>query len=400
MSDESSDGSSGFSLGPDGDRVDSFTEVTTTGFFSRIAGSVVGVLIGILLFGGAFVVLYLNEGRTDTGNLAGTASEVNPASPNPAANGKLVSLTGPLSTDETVGDNLYLRPGNYLAVARKVEMYAWVEEQSSRTKTNVGGSQTTETTYTYEKQWVENPARSSGFRQSPGHENPAKALDAAETRARSAQLGAYSLDLNGIDLPSFSPVALSPENTMDAPGAVLAGSSSLFQGRGSPEAPQVGDLRISYSAVNSGINVTLFGRQAGTTIGPFVDRGNNRLFRAFAGTRAQAIGQLHTEFTVVTWVLRVAGFLMLWIGLNLVFGPISTLLDIVPIFGSISRGVTGLITFFVALGLTVVTVIVSILLHHIVALLIALLVAAALVAGLAWCAKSRGRMPRLKVGSG
>ena len=46
----------------------SFTTVTTTGYFQRIINSFVGILIGVLLFAGSFFLLYWNEGRFDLSN--------------------------------------------------------------------------------------------------------------------------------------------------------------------------------------------------------------------------------------------------------------------------------------------------------------------------------------------
>ena len=42
---------------------DSITEITRTGFGSRILGSVVGMLIGFLLLIASVILLYWNEGR-------------------------------------------------------------------------------------------------------------------------------------------------------------------------------------------------------------------------------------------------------------------------------------------------------------------------------------------------
>jgi hypothetical protein len=67
----------------------------------------------------------------------------------------------------------------------------------------------------------------------------------------------------------------------------------------------------------------------------------------------------------------------MWFGLMALFGPISVFLDVLPIFGSISRGGIGAITFVVSLVLSVVTILISMILHNLIALIavIVLLVA-------------------------
>jgi len=66
---------------------------------------------------------------------------------------------------------------------------------------------------------------------------------------------------------------------------------------------------------------------------------------------------------------------MMWGGMMLVLGPISTLLDILPILGSISGFFIALATFLIALILSVITILVSMIFHNIIALIFALLIA-------------------------
>ncbi|MBV9787505.1 MAG: hypothetical protein JOZ51_04995, partial [Chloroflexi bacterium] len=151
---------------------DQYTEVTHTGFFKNVFNSFIGALIGVLLFFGSFVVLWMNEGTVNLATIAQKSTLASAASVDPSLDGEFLAATGKLSSAETLGDETFLRPGNYLALDRSVEMYAWVEKTSSKTTKNTGGSSTTETTYTYEKQWTSNPESSSSFRHAAGHNNP------------------------------------------------------------------------------------------------------------------------------------------------------------------------------------------------------------------------------------
>ncbi|MEK7086035.1 MAG: TMEM43 family protein, partial [Patescibacteria group bacterium] len=145
---------------------DQYKVVTTKGYGSRIVDSIKGVGMGILLFLASFGVLYWNEGRVDLSEVAKNAVEISSTEVALAGvDGKLVSTNGKITSGETLGDGLYLNPGKYLSVHRDVEMYAWVEKTSSNSDTNLGGSETTETTYTYAKEWTSSPS-SSGFRAS------------------------------------------------------------------------------------------------------------------------------------------------------------------------------------------------------------------------------------------
>jgi len=134
----------------------------------------------------------------------------------------------------------------------------------------------------------------------------------------------------------------------------------------------VGDVRISFGAIPSGKKVTVFGKLIGGAIEPHLIKGETKFYRAMYGTRDEAIAELKTEYKVAGWIGRIVGFLMMWIGMLLLLGPISTVLDVLPFLGSASRFVVGLLTFPIALALSLVTIIVSMIAHNVIALVIVL----------------------------
>lgn len=358
---------------------DQFTEVTTTGYGQRIINSIKGVLVGLILFVVSFGLLYWNEGRVDLSKIAKSATEISSATINTdtSLNGKLVSTTGIVNSDQVIGDNLYLKPDKFIAVKRQVEMYSWVENSESRTKRNIGGSETTETTYTYSKNWVENPKSSSNFKYPEGHENPQKSLDSYTNKVTTATIGAYHFDPQSITLPNFSKLPLNSQNVTLSGDAVLANDTYIFikkSKEGTFDNPQIGDLRISYHVLLPGFEGTIFGKLNGSKINPYFDQKGNMLYRLFIGTREQAISTLHTEYRISLWILRIIGFLLMWVGLMMLFQPISVLLDILPIFGTISRFLINIVTFIVAFVLTIVTIFVSMIAHNLIALIIVLVI--------------------------
>lgn len=358
---------------------DQFTDVTTTGYGGRIINSIKGVVIGLILFVVSFGLLYWNEGRVDLSNIAKTATEISSAtvSTGSTLNGKLISTTGNVDSDQVIGDNLFLNPDKFIAVERKVEMYSWIEKSESHSKTNTGGSETTQTTYTYSKDWTENPKSSSNFKHPEGHENPQKSLDSYTNKVTTATIGAYNFGLQSVTLPNFSQLPLNSQNVTLNDGATLANDSYIFINKradGTFDSPQIGELRISYHVLRSGFEGTIFGKLSGSKIDPFFDQNGNNLYRLFIGTREQGISTLHSEYTTLLWILRLAGFLLMWFGLMALFGPISVLLDFLPIFGAISRSLINVATFLVAFVLTIVTILVSMIAHSLIALIIVLVI--------------------------
>lgn len=353
--------------------VDQFTEVTEENWFSRLGSSCFGAIIGIVLFFASFAVLFWNEGRTDFSQLANKAVPIEATRSAPQNVDKLVSVTGEIITTERLGDDRFLLPGDYVAVQREVEMYAWSEEKRTRSRKKVGGSEVRETTYTYTREWTGNPENSSTFKQSAGHQNPNKRIPDYSDRVSQAKIGIYALDMRPLQLPRGERLALRPDRLQLNRNIQLAGNY-LFQGNGSLNNPDVGDLRMQYWVLPNRARATVFGRLADDNRLGVYRQGGDRFFRLLLGGRSQAIQTMRTEHRVLTWVLRGVGFLMMWFGLIFAASPISTFLDVLPFLGDLAEMITGFASFFVALILSAITIVVSILLHNLVALLIAIAV--------------------------
>ena len=145
---------------------DRFTEVTTQGWGSRLGGSLVAALIGLILVPASIVLLYWNEGRAvDASRALGRgAAEIIEVAATPVdaqADGKLVHVTAMMQPTTPARDPVFGVSGDgLLRLARTVEMYQWKETSSSQSQQSVGGSKTTETTYSYQKAWSDQPVNS------------------------------------------------------------------------------------------------------------------------------------------------------------------------------------------------------------------------------------------------
>ncbi len=139
--------------------------------------------------------------------------------------------------------------------------------------------------------------------------------------------------------------------------------------------PQVGDTQVNYYVLPNEANVTTFGKLDGKNIVSFYDDNNNKLFYMYPGSRADAISSLHSQYVLWLWVFRGIGFIMMWLGLSMLFSPILTLLSILPILASIGGFTVMLATFVIALILTAVTIVVSIIAHNPIALISSVVVA-------------------------
>ncbi len=352
---------------------DQITETVTKGWWSRIMNSIMWVFIGFLMFIVSFVVLYYNEWRVDLSKVAKTAIEVDGSSEaSQEVDKQLVSMTNTLKSDEKIGDT-YIKEWDYISLQRNVEMYAWKENKKSTSKKNVGGSETTTTTYTYEKEWTSRPDNSWNFKEPAGHENPQMSMSINSISVSKAKVWMYDVDMNQVTLPQDYSLSLNNNNVISTGSLKLANDKYLFQGSGTIDSPVVGDIRVSYSYIRNPLDtVTIFWKldKGGKKVSPYYGDKNAKLYRIFEWTRDTAISTMKTEHTIMTWALRTLGFGLMWFGLMSLFGPISVFLDVLPIFGSISRFWVAAVTFIVSVILSAVTIIVSMIIHNVIALVV------------------------------
>ncbi|MEK7183821.1 MAG: TMEM43 family protein [Patescibacteria group bacterium] len=349
--------------------------------------SISGVLFGIMLFLVSFGVLYWNEGRADLSDVAKKAViiQADSVTSNTELDGQLVSASGTVTAEPLIGDDLYLKPGSYFAVERHVDVYAWVEQSETVTRNPSDGPETTETVYSYVMEWVDEPADAKEFHEPEGHTNPAGTLDESNTTVSSAMVEQYGFTPEVIDLPVLSPVTLKADKVSLTQNATLVSEAYIYvrnSTTGTYQAPQLGDERVSYAVLPVPFEGTVFGKLDGSTIDPFVTKKGDTFYRVFNETHDESVARLHAEYTTALWAFRVFGFLMMWFGLALLFTPIRSVLDFVPILGGIGKAVIAFITFVVALILSAVTVVVSAVLHN----LIAVIIVVAVMLGLAMTA--------------
>ena len=372
-------------------------------WLSKLMGSIQGILIGLILFVVSIGLLYWNEGRVDISSVADKAVEISATEQSTEAEGQLISTSGKITTEDLLGDT-YLQAGNYIAVRRNVEMYAWDESSETKSKTTNGenyvdvdennASNGSEKTYIYNKVWTSNPDDSAGFKFPAQHQNPQKPLPDKTVTVENAKIGIYEVDLDKAQLPGFDTVSLSEGNTMLDKGLLTEDDESgmaffesfediaptlesdkyIYKGFGTLENPEVGDIRISYSVLPADQDVTVFGQQSGTKITTYIGEKNSKLYRIFSGTRSEALSQMSTEHTTMTWGLRLLGFVLMWIGLGMLLGPISAVLDFVPLVGQLSKTVIGIATFIVAAILSALVIWISMVMHNIVAIIVVVVV--------------------------
>lgn len=339
--------------------VDQVTEVTSTSWFARLGQAVVGVLIGFIFIVAAIVVLFWNEGRAirtaqGLAEGAGIVRSVPAERVDPANDGRLVHVTGMLSTGGPVSDPDFAIRVKGVRLVRHVEVYQWKEETHSETRTRFGGGEERTTTYKYVRAWSDKPIDSDRFKEPRGHTNPVMVYESRDLVAPGTRLGAFAVPdslLRGFGEPRRFAATDVQANALQIriSKPVAVNDGILYVGR-DPSQPAIGDMRVSFAEVPLQM-ASVVAAQAGSGFTPFPTHTGTTVELISAGAVPAKVMFQHAEEenVTMTWVLRLIGAIFMLLGFNFVLRPLAVAGSVIPLLGD----VIGAGTFLVALVCTV-----------------------------------------------
>lgn len=352
------------------------TETTTVSWGSRLGSSLKGVLVGLGLFIAGFPVLFWNEGNTvktrkalDEGQGACVVVESN-AKVDGDLDGKLVHMTGLADTKDVLADDAFGIQTTAIKLARKVEMYQWIEESHTKEEKKLGGKIERTTTYTYKKDWRSGVISSANFKES-GHENPSTMEFQDESQlAKNVTFGAYRLSESQIASIGRSQPYAFPTNYVCPVGRAVVNGSVLYvpnaetrnnekNNRDVVAMPRIGDLRVTITQILPH-KISLVAKQNGDTFGAYVAKNGKRVQLLVDGEKSmeEMFASAQSANTVMCWIVRLVGILLMYMGLSMVFRPLSVLADVLPILGDIVGIGTGFVAGVLAgiCGLTTIAI--------------------------------------------
>lgn len=345
----------------------STTRVTSQNWFQRLGNSIKDVLVGLIIFVLAFPLLVWNEGRAISTHrsLQEGASVVVSADANnldASLDGKLIHISGELRTPSVLTDETFAISEQAIKLRRVVEMYQWIESKESKTVEKFGGSTETTTTYTYNKDWSERLIDSSQFVESAGRQNPsAKSLESEEQLASLVSLGVYTLPERLLrSLSDYQRLNLKDEWLRSLPYAKQEQwqlFNNYFYQSSDPSNPSVGDLRVWYQVVRPGM-VSVIASQKGDQLEPYrTSKGQSIEMIRLGNVSAEEMFQgAIAGNQLTTWLARVFGFLLMFMGLNTILGPLAIVASLVPLFARIIRFGTKLVAGLIAFILSLTTI--------------------------------------------
>ena len=385
-----------------------FQTTSSQSWFSRIGGAIKGVFIGLLLFVIGFPVLWINEGDAVRNTnalkeLQGVTIDVGTPVIKAENEGKPVFMTGPATTQDILTDPVFGISENAIRLVREVEIYQYVEHQHSETKKKMGGGTETVTSYTYEPAWVQTPIDSNTFENPDARTNcrnvgimrfPNDDLKAANVSFGAFKFGSEIIaKIGGSKTYTFAPDFQLPQplkvlgariegeyvivpytapstTTANAIGqavnAVAGNGNANAAGQAVANAvlpnntTQIGDLRVKF-AITKPHDVSLIAVQKGDTFTDYTAKNGKTqfLFRDGTHTATDLFEAKAASNKMKRWIFRLIGFLLMFIGMSMVFRPLSVLTDVIPFIGTIVGKGTGFVAFIIAAICSLVTIAVA-----------------------------------------
>lgn len=382
-----------------------FQTTSSQSWFSRIGGAIKGIFIGLILFLIGFPVLWMNEGdavrNTNALNeLTKVTIDVGTPEIKPENEGKPVFMTGPAATQDILTDPIFGISENAIRLEREVEIYQYVEHEHSETKKKMGGGTETVTTYTYEPDWVQAPIDSNRFAD-PEARNKCRNVGIMrfqndDMHATNVSFGAFKFGpeiiakIGGSKTYQFAPDFQMPQQMKvlgariegeyvvvpyTAPSTVAANAVNqtvnAVAGAADPNAAgqavanavvqqpvtQIGDLRVKFTLTKPH-DVSLIAVQKGDTFTDYKAKNGKTqfLFRDGTHTAEDLFAAKAASNKMKRWLFRVIGFMLMYIGMGMVFRPLSVLADVIPFLGTIVGKGTSFVAFIIAAICSLVTI--------------------------------------------
>ena len=278
-----------------------------------------------------------------------------------------------------------------IKLKREVEMYQWIEESRTSEKKKMGGSVEKVTTYTYKKAWSSNAIDSSDFKEQ-GHDNPGVIeFSGEEQLAANVSFGAFRLSEKQIGKIGSSRSFAFPTNFNCALPRVQVKGNTIYvpnaETRNNPlnnrdvaTQTRIGDMRVTFSVIYPH-DVSIIAKQKGDSFIDYTAKNGKKLNYLEDGIEdaAAMFETARTNNAIITWLIRIGGFLMMFIGLSMVFKPLSVLADVLPILGDLVEMGMGFVAGVIAFVCAIITIAVAWIFFRPVLGIILLVIAGALI---------------------
>ena len=357
-----------------------YTETTSKSWFTRIRESFGGVVTGIVLIVLGTWLLSWNEERTfKTAGAIGEAEMITQdvqdiSRLDSSLEGKLIHAAGHADTKDVLRDDLFGVSVNAIKLERKAEYYQWVEHEHSETRKKFGGGEETVTTYTYSQEWTNSPVDSSNLRDGDyrGRNTIIADIKDFSALAPNVTFGAYTLPdflkrsiggakamtIESVDVKSLAGI-IRTGALETASDLVKVSGNTVYIGRNS-SSPTIGDVRVTFRQTPPA-DVSIIAQVIRNTFEEYRATNGYTFSRLEMGTVGMEgmFKDAKSENNIMAWIVRVVGVICVYIGLNLVFKPLSVIADVIPILGTIVGAGAGIVSLLIGLAWSLVVIAVA-----------------------------------------
>lgn len=324
----------------------------------NLGESLKGTVAGVGMLIASFPVLFYNEGCAvdiAKGLEEGLAivESIDPAKSVANFNGKLIHANGNAEAGSTISDPEFGVEVKALGLSRGVSMYQWEESVSEDDKKNK--------TYRYSKTWSSSHIDSSRFNEPTGHENPAMLYNDKEFSPTSVSMGNLLFSQSLIDSIPVRETYSYDSATVSRIRAKFGKESQVADGNiylgANPSAPEIGDVQITHQIAPEGA-VSIVGLLNGSTVNSYTTKRKTSILMFEYGTKdAGTMFQDAQDANVMrTWLVRIGGMFLMFLGFRGLFGPIAAVGGMIPILGSILNFGLSLVSGVLAFSLSFVTI--------------------------------------------
>jgi hypothetical protein len=263
------------------------------------------------------------------------------------------------TTEEIIRDDQFNLSIKALKLIRSVEVYQWQETSESKTEKQVGGGEKTVVKYSYQKIWHQELINSDEFKKSE-YKNP-KTMPVSNR-----SIYASHVTLGAFDIPKELLSEMTDYTALNVDKGVANVQSELPNAKyhdggyyigDNPADPQIGDAIVRFETVNPAV-VSIVAQQYNNTFNAYTTQSGGEILLLDYGQKSigSMFSKARDENAMMTWGLRIVGFVLMAVGLGLLLRPLAVIADVLPILGSIVGAGTYFVAALSSLVLSLITI--------------------------------------------
>lgn len=303
---------------------------------------------GFILFAASIILLSINEyNYVNTVKIADfsekNAIEASTGNLDPSNENKLIHIIGEAYSQQTLSDSIISVP-NAIAFFRNVEMYQWEEVKKHKNDNKIE--------YAYRKTWSKHLINSDNFESTVYKNPPRMQYEKKELYANNIGFGKFYLSKSIINkINSVTKITQLPFNSK-----FKTYNGFYFTGDNYDD-PAIGDQKLSYSYIPSGIKLSIIAKQSGNRLENMNTKYGDFVIVMYGRKDLKTmLKEYKKNSSSNTWIFRGIGILLMFIGLNLLIQPIVNSGGIIPVFGQLSKMAAFISTIIITIALSTISI--------------------------------------------